>query len=251
MTATVQSLPSLSRSTPLDTLRLNETPEGIDLGLCVAGPAPRAAALAIDTLIRLALFVAMAPLLALSGMGVGLVLIGVFALMWLYPVVFEVVKGATPGKAAMGLLVVHDDGTPVGLTASLIRNLLRALDFLPLFYGVGLVSTLADPDFRRLGDLAAGTLVIHAPGTQRREGRQRVGAGSASEFPPEAPPLGLDLPTQQAILAFAERAPRLSAARREELALHLVRGLECDGAVTGESAVARLLGWAAWLARGY
>uniref|UniRef100_UPI0025F2F3AC RDD family protein n=1 Tax=uncultured Thiodictyon sp. TaxID=1846217 RepID=UPI0025F2F3AC len=150
---------------PLDTIRLNETPEGVDLGLRVAGPAPRALALAADGAIRLVILLALSPLAALSGLGLGLSLIAVFLLEWLYPVTFEVLSGATPGKRAMGLMVVHDDGTPVGLPASLIRNLLRVVDFFPLFYGVGLVCTLVDRDFRRLGDLAAGTLVVHA---QRR-----------------------------------------------------------------------------------
>ena len=161
---------------PIDTLRLNETPEGVDLGLSVAGPVPRALALALDSLIRLGLYLLLLPLLSLSKLGAGLFLLGIFLVDWLYPVLFEVYRGATPGKRAMGLAVVHDDGTPVGLAASLIRNLLRIIDFLPLFYGVGLVSCLVDRDFRRLGDLAAGTLVIHAEASKGK-----------SSAPPTAP----------------------------------------------------------------
>ena len=101
-------------------------------------------------------------MLALAGLGQGLMLLGFFLLEWFYPVFFELRSGATPGKRAMGLRVVHDDGTPVGAVASVIRNLLRVADFLPLFYAAGLVSCLVDRDFRRLGDLAAGTLVVHS-----------------------------------------------------------------------------------------
>ena len=222
----------------IDTIRLNETPEGITLGLRVAGPVPRALALVLDGVIRGALYLLLAPLMALSELGVGAVLLAVFLLEWLYHVVFEVWTGATPGKRALGLVVVHDDGTPIGLAASLIRNLLRVVDFLPLLYGVGLVTTLLDADFRRLGDLAAGTLVLHAepPASPRAAPR---GASLA-------PPLGLGLETQQAILAFAERANRLSAARRVELAEVLTRHLS----ERGGRAVDMVEGWASWLAQG-
>lgn len=227
---------------PLDTIRLNETPEGIDLGLRVAGPAVRSLAWVLDTVIRLGLYLVLTPLLTISGFGTGLILIGVFLLEWFYPVAFELWSGATPGKRAMGLLVVHDDGTPVGAPASLIRNLLRVVDFLPIFYGVGLVSTLLDRDFRRLGDLAAGTLVIHA---DPRDAKRPM-----SEADPLALPQGLPLSTQQAILSFAERAHRLSGARREELAQILLQSLDGKGVPAGPVAMDRILGHAAWLARG-
>ncbi|AUB84353.1 RDD family protein [Candidatus Thiodictyon syntrophicum] len=233
---------------PLDTIRLNETPEGVDLGLRVAGPAPRALALAADGAIRLVILLALSPLSALSGLGLGLNLIAVFLLEWLYPVTFEVLYGATPGKRAMGLLVVHDDGTPVGLSASLIRNLLRVVDFFPLFYGVGLVCTLVDRDFRRLGDLAAGTLVVHA---QRRSTGARAGRTHAGGTP--APP-GLPIATQQAILAFCERARRLSGARRIELAetllAHLPSPATGPARARGWAAVEQVEGYGTWLASG-
>jgi len=243
---------------PLDTIRLNETPEGVDLGLRVAGPAPRALALVADGAIRLVILLALSPLLALSGLGLGLSLIVVFLLEWLYPVTFEVLSGATPGKRAMGLLVVHDDGTPVGLPASLIRNLLRVVDFFPLFYGVGLVCTLVDRDFRRLGDLAAGTLVVHA---QRRPSGARASrphAGGTPALPASAsrqPPPGLPIPTQQAILALCERARCLSGARRIELAETLLAHLPSPAAgparARGWAAVEQVEGYGTWLAGGW
>jgi uncharacterized RDD family membrane protein YckC len=222
----------------IDTLRVHETPEGVDLELRVAGPVVRAAALAIDSLIRFVLYLALIPLLALSGLGLGLLLLGLFLLEWFYPVFFELRGGATPGKRAMGLRVVHDDGTPVGAVASVIRNLLRVADFLPLFYAAGLVSCLADRDFRRLGDLAAGTLVVHSEPPLRPQG--------IPERPACPLPGVFDLQTQAAVLAFAERCPRLSAGRRAELAEALVspQGLR------GEAAVEAVLGYANWLARG-
>lgn len=56
---------------------------------------------------------------------------------------------------------MHDDGTPVGWTSSLTRNLLRFVDLLPFGYFLGALSCLANPAFKRLGDLAAGTLVVY------------------------------------------------------------------------------------------
>lgn len=220
----------------IDTLRILETPEGVELVLHPAGPVPRALALTIDLFVRGLLYLALSPLLVLGGLGLGLALLGAFLLEWFYPVVFEVSRGATPGKQALGLQVVHEDGTPVGWSASLLRNLLRVVDWLPVFYGIGLVSMLCDRHFRRLGDLAAGTLVIHAevaatPGLPARA--------------PEAPPRTLDLPTQQAVLAFAERHARLSDQRQAELAEVLV-GRQGRGTV----AVEQLLGWASWIAGG-
>ena len=224
--------------TPIDTVRLYETPEGVDLALRVAGPAPRAIAYLLDILIRFALLLLVLPLAAFSGLGTGLILLAVFGLEWLYPVVFEVRRGATPGKRLMGLMVVHDDGTPVRLPASLIRNLLRVVDFLPVFYGVGLVSMLVDQDFRRLGDLAAGTLVVYADTPPPKPTLPRVA--------PQPPPAGLPVEAQQAILAFAERGHTVSEARRIELAEILADGVSRQG----EGAVAQVNAWAAWLARG-
>ena len=222
----------------IDTIRLNETPEGIDLGLRLAGPVPRALALVLDGISRAGIYLVLTPLLLLADLGIGLMLLAFFLLEWLYPVAFEVWKGATPGKRAMDLIVTHDDGTPVGLAASMIRNLLRVVDFLPLFYGLGLVSMLVDRDFRRLGDLAAGMLVLHSGG--RRAPRAAVAT------PPTAPPAGLGFEAQQALLSFAERSEHLSEARRIELAEVLTRPLGMRGA----AAVTLVRGWASWLARG-
>ena len=222
----------------IDTVRIHETPEGVDLTLRAAGPVVRAVALALDSLIKAALYLALTPLLALSGRGTGLVLWGMFLVEWFYPVIFELRTGATPGKRAMGLAVVAEDGTPVTPAASLIRNLLRVVDFLPVAYGAGLLCTLIDRDFRRLGDLAAGTLVVHVrPATQAREIPHRD---------PIPLPRPLPVAVQQAILGYGERSPRLSADRRTELA----ETLAPLSGQRGEAAQETLLGYANWLARG-
>lgn len=196
----------------LDTCRAIETPEGVELGLRVAGPAPRFLAWVIDMLIRGAIYIGLSIILALLGrLGIGLLLIVIFLLEWFYPVLFEVYRqGATPGKRSMGLRVMHDDGTPVGWSASLVRNLLRAVDFLPLLYGLGLTSMLLTRDFKRLGDLAAGTLVVYST--------QAPAPPSLPVATPQAPPVPLSTQEQRAVVDFAERAALLTPERVGELA---------------------------------
>lgn len=198
----------------LDTLRRVPTPEGFELTLRLAGPVPRALAYAVDLAIRLALFAALAMSLSLfRGGGTGLMLITAFLLEWFYPVAFEVWwSGATPGKRAFGLAVLGDNGTPVSFGASVTRNLLRAIDFLPMLYAFGLVSMLLSRDFKRLGDLAAGTIVVY---------RDRPGARAPiPAAPPLAPAVTLSLEERRAILDFAERHATLSEERADEVAGH-------------------------------
>jgi uncharacterized RDD family membrane protein YckC len=88
------------------------------------------------------------------------------ALIWLatlfvYPIVAEAFIGATLGKLLLGLIVVMDDGRPVGLRASVVRNLLRIVDFLPIFYIAGLAFMANSDKRQRLGDRVARTLVIN------------------------------------------------------------------------------------------
>ena len=147
----------------LDTARDVPTPEGIELSLRLAGPSARALAWLIDLVVRVAVIAALGTVLGVLGkFGMGLILIIWFALEWLYPTAFEVwFAGATPGKRSLGLVVLHDDGTPIRLPASFTRNLLRAVDFMPVLYGFGLVSMLLSREFKRLGDIAAGTVVVY------------------------------------------------------------------------------------------
>jgi len=196
----------------LDTLRRVETPEGIALTLRTAGAVARTLAFLIDLLIRLVLFiVCMMVLGRIEGMGVGLLLVVAFLLEWFYPVAFELSRAAaTPGKRAMGLRVVMDDGMPVTLAASLLRNLLRVVDFLPMLYLSGVLSMLWRADFKRLGDVVAGTLVVHDKDVTLH--------GNPSPAEPAAPAAPLTPAQQTAIVDWALRAPRLTAARAEELA---------------------------------
>jgi uncharacterized RDD family membrane protein YckC len=223
----------------LDIVRQIETPEGVELSLETAGLHVRAVAWLCDTLLRGVVYVAfvfvgsmLAPRLA-----IGPFLLLLFFGEWLYPTVFELLwNGQTPGKRLCGVRVVADDGTPVGPGASAVRNLLRAVDFFPFAYGLGIATMLIAPDFKRLGDLAAGTVVVHAP---RRAARvtQRL------DGEPVLPPFPLLPAEQQAVVEFAERARRWSKARRVELAELLP-----ELGARGDAAVERVCGMARWLA---
>lgn len=182
--------------------------------MSAAGLVPRGLALLVDSSIRTVIYMAAMISLAvwLGDAAVGPIALVIFAVEWFYPVAFEVLwKGQTPGKAALGLRVVHADGTPIRWPASLLRNLLLVADFLPFAYGFGIVSMLCDGSFRRLGDLAAGTLVIHRP-------EEKPVEWIHGDVKPIPPPIPLDPLAQRAVIAFAERAPSLSPERVEELA---------------------------------
>ena len=136
----------------LDTRYRVEIPGGINLDAEVVGPIPRFLAFAIDLCIRgVIVFVLLMVAIPFGSFGVGggFFLIFLFAIEWLYPVLFEVFwRGQTPGKKALGISVINDDLTPVSLGTSLVRNLLRTVDFLPLFYLAGLVTMLSNRHFQ-------------------------------------------------------------------------------------------------------
>lgn len=154
-----------------------DTPENVVFNYEVAGIASRCIAAAIDTLILLVmqiivyltlvavLIVTLGELPDPEGSAIGWIiailgLIG-FALFWGYYIFFELRwNGQSPGKRRMRLRVVRTDGMPITFSESLIRNLVRLIDFLPAYYGLGLIVMFVNSQARRLGDLAAGTLVV-------------------------------------------------------------------------------------------
>jgi uncharacterized RDD family membrane protein YckC len=222
----------------LDSLLVVETPEGVTLALRLAGLLPRSQAFLIDMLIRFATLLLLARLCTLFGVsGVGLRLLLFFLLEWFYPVFFEVYfNGSTPGKRSIGLTVVERTGLPVGFQASLVRNLLRAADFLPFAYGFGMLAMLRSQHYQRLGDLAANTVVVW-----------KETARLAQELPaaaPIEPPVRLTLDEQQTLVSFAERLRLLSPQRQLELS-DLLQPL--TGA-TGKLGLQRALGMANYLA---
>lgn len=223
----------------LDTLYTAETPEGIALSLRPAGLVARGLAYLIDLAIRLGIFFAISIVAGVMGkMGVGILLISYFCLEWFYPVIFELTRAAaTPGKRVMGLRVVMDSGLPVTPAAALTRNLLRAADFVPAFYGAGIVSMLWRRDSKRLGDLAAGTLVVFSDPVSLH--------GEVPVAEPQAPARPLSAREQLAVVSWAGRATRLTPERFDELARVAEPVLELD--TSGASVSQRLLGVAQWV----
>jgi len=209
------------------------------LELRPAGLCARSCAFLLDLLIRFMIFTALVTVAQLLGaLAPAVLLIFLFLLEWLYPVAFELTRwGATPGKRALGLKVVMDNGLPITPAASLTRNLLRTADFLPLMYGFGLVCLLTRHDFKRLGDLAAATLVVY----ESREARRQP----LAQIEPFAPVIPVALQDQAAVIALAARAPRLTAERLDELAA-LAAPVSGDRGRSGPEVTRRVLGIAQW-----
>lgn len=200
----------------LDTRQSLETPEGALLPLTPAGFGVRVLAQMLDILIRYGIVTVIFIVLSLLGrMGTGIALILAFLLEWFYPVYFEVSRqGRTPGKKWMGIRVVNDDGTPITFGPSLLRNLMRFVDFLPMLYLTGIIASLCNRQFKRLGDLAAGSMVIYEAPPAREPSFEVRG-----QLPV---PTDFSTDEQRALLAFAERSKYLSAERQSELATILL-----------------------------
>ena len=224
----------------LDTVVTAETPEGILLELRPAGLSSRLYAFAIDWLIRiLALYVIGIVTRPIGGIGAAAWFILLFLLEWFYPVAFELSRsGATPGKRLFKLKVVMDDGLPITPVASVARNLLRPADFLPLLYGAAIVSMLTRADCKRLGDLAAGTLVVHQP--------HAISKRLPDAAVPLVPAHALEPRDQAAVIALATRAPLLTGDRLDELAA-LAAPVTGGDPRPGPQLTRRVLGVAAWL----
>jgi uncharacterized RDD family membrane protein YckC len=152
----------------LDDRVVLDTPEGVAVELTLAGLGSRLAASLLDWLLRIVVFIALMLLGTLAsgdgfggGWAVAAVTLAWFLILFGYDVLFEVAAGGrTPGKRWTGIRVVDRAGGPVRFVPSVIRNLLRLVDGLPGFYLVGTIAVVVSARNQRLGDLAAGTLVI-------------------------------------------------------------------------------------------
>jgi len=212
----------------LDTTAIIETPEHVRFTSTVAGPARRALAYLIDLLVRSALITVIGGALLLasgghdelvSGWKMGALLLLMFALEWGYFVICEMrMHGQSVGKRALGLRVVTSDGLPISFGSSMLRNLLRAADFLPTGYALGLSVMTLDPRFRRLGDWAADTMVIFEARPRLREPIRLDPPPTPKEL--SSLPARIDLPGQvlEALELFLRRAPELQTLREDELA---------------------------------
>jgi uncharacterized RDD family membrane protein YckC len=213
------------------------TPEGVELELQLAGLGSRFVAQSIDLLIKGAAILLLVIALSVFGLtGVAIMIPSILLIVYAYDVVFETFSnGRTPGKRALKLRVVKAEGEPVDFMSSAIRNVLRLIDGLPTSYVPGIVSILATKRNQRLGDLAAGTIVIH----------EEPVAAPAPAAGGWAPPAQQPAPAWQppvpagpvwdvssvgaeevaAVRSFLERRWQLDAAARNRLALQLADAL--------------------------
>lgn len=238
----------------IDTLQAIELAEGVEVRLRIAGPLQRGMSLGIDWVIQIVGFSVLSMLLMLAGMGIGfnvatgLGLLGWFLTWWWYPVLFEASKwGATPGKKMLGLRVVQTSGAPITFSQALVRNFLRVADAMPMIplgggipmptMGFGLATCLSTKRFQRLGDLAAGTVVIY----------DKILPEPSVPAPPPMesarPAVALRPEEVRAVVAFRERAGLWSEGRRAEIADH---ARELSGS-TGSAGVSRMMAIAHWL----
>jgi len=192
-----------------------DTPENVTFGYDIAGIGSRFIGCLIDTLLILLLLLILNGVVGLllanladgaaggatglasddgsdpgwlAGLLIALYALVNFALIWGYYLAFELRwNGQTPGKRAAGTQVVKTDGAPAGFSEAAIRNLVRIVDFLPAAYAIGFITMFFNRQTRRLGDFAAGTLVIK----QRQEVKL---AHLASAYPAAAVPGGAPTP---------------------------------------------------------
>ena len=206
--------------------------------LTPAGPAVRAWAWAIDFSIWLVAVALLSWLLSWSKLGNGLLYVAMFITYWGYPIICEVYfDGRTIGKRVVGIEVLRSDGLPVGWRESTLRNLLLVADFLPIFYATGLVCMLFDVQFRRLGDLVAGTQVVYHDKPQKRP--------VAPDVPAIALPFPLSADQQRILTGLFEREKRLPLERLHELGTLAEALTGCED----EASLERLRGYVAGLCK--
>ena len=225
----------------LDDALYVETPEGVQLAAVLADPLSRAQALLLDMLIIAVSLYVLAVLLSLLSAGLasqGIFTALAFVLVWGYFFLFEWLwRGVTPGKRALNLQVISADLMPLSAAQAAWRNVLRYLDWLPGFFGVGALALVLSPKNQRLGDWMAGTVVIF-----RRAPQMAVRPLQPGEVSP--PPWRLSRQEQRVLMDFAAYADAHHEARLVELSAPLaVKMPDCDA----RERVQRLRAWGRYL----
>jgi uncharacterized RDD family membrane protein YckC len=219
-----------------------ETPEQIDLALEPAGLGSRFVARMLDTLVQIGIVVLVGIpcviLLALAGISFDLssnlalsYLVAVFALLlflvqFVYDIYFELRRnGQTPGKGRAGIRVMRDGGAPVDFWASCIRNILRVADFMPAAYLGGALLILLGSRRQRLGDLAAGTVVIRERAVAPpNEMAWIVEKYASDEFAFTAEQISACAPSDRYVLrSYFQRHHDMETGSRRRLARQLVK----------------------------
>ncbi|HLJ87695.1 MAG TPA: RDD family protein [Candidatus Angelobacter sp.] len=205
-----------------DKITIN-TPEQVSLEFQAAGVGSRFIAVLIDYLIQFAIillllivlfagFFASSRFTGTHNSSVWIVAIYVlasFCIQWGYFSLFEILwKGQTPGKRVAGVRVIKNTGRSVNVSEALMRNLLRFVDWLPGLYAIGVITMLLNSQNRRLGDLVAGTLVVHEKSLKRQGSLFQGPQGQADPTMFQAAALGI--PEAELIETFLTRRWELS-----------------------------------------
>jgi len=200
---------------------------GIDVSLPLAGAGARAFAFLIDWVIRLLLALAwycagaliyngelsLAPPPQTDVRWSAGVVAPALAIYFLYHYALEpIMHGRTPGKRMAGVAIISRDGSTPGVGALLIRNVFRLIDSLPVLYGLGLIAVITTHEHRRIGDLAAGTVLAYDSPAAPVTGATEVSAAYVQH----------DALTAELIAELLTRWPQLTPEARRELALQLL-----------------------------
>jgi uncharacterized RDD family membrane protein YckC len=148
-----------------------------------------------------------------------LLVIGFFVLFFGYFIIFEWIwNGRTPGKRLLGIRVVRDGGFPLDFTASVIRNVVRILELVLGFYAISAISTLLSPSNRRLGDMAAGTIVVR---DKRYERFKTLPLARDDDDRDDALARDLTSAERDLIRRYVDRRPALSLEARTAVAAQI------------------------------
>ena len=215
-----------------DSLAITST-TGIDLKLAIAGPGSRAYAFVIDWHIRLLLalawfiaasFITTGALTWLESSDAGYAtyvfatILPALAIYFLYhPVLELLMRGRTPGKRMAGVRIVTLSGEEPGALALLIRNILRILDSMPLAYVLGLMTTLFTAHAVRIGDLAAGTVLVYSEDRDVNKTSVEFSQASVQQYGLQRVELAADL---------LERWDQLNEAKRSQLGRQMLGNLD-------------------------
>jgi len=214
---------------------------GIDVSLPLAGPGARATAFLIDWIVRLLLALAWFVVAALLYNGrlslappatndagwFGGVAAPASGIYFLYhPIIELVMRGSTPGKRMGGVRIVTRDGGVPGAGALLVRNVFRLIDSVPMFYGLGLITVMLSRENLRIGDMAAGTLLVFDREDTLLPATAATGQHSGR----------LDAAGAEIVAELLERWPRLSPEARARLARKLLARYGEDPGDLGDAA---------------
>jgi uncharacterized RDD family membrane protein YckC len=230
----------------LDTTRTFGTPEQAAYTYRIAGPFVRGLAYLLDIALLTLCLTAAAALLLLGSavltdgdfspfnIAAGLFLVLYFLLVWLGLGTLEYLwRGQTPGKKALGIRTITEEGLPASYGACLLRTLLRYADAIPTI-ALGLTVMICGRDFRRLGDWAAGTLVVYEANERRLSSKKAtklkhdLSPEACREIAATVPAelfSSLDSRTAQSIANYASRRAVLGKSRSNEIAAHLTDAL--------------------------